>query len=143
MTAFVVLLWQNVFVKKRYHVLQTNSSFPSQRSKEWQFISESERNGMGLNFAHDGEFWMSFSDFSKNFQKLEIVHLGPEVSGEKVAWSCNAVDGGWQKRVNAGGCRNFLGLNSMNFKHNRYSTVQCVCLGVQTRSGRILSTASP
>lgn len=64
---------------------------------------------MGLEFAHDGEFWMSFGDFTKNFQKLEIVHLGPEVSGLKVAWNCNQIDGGWQRRVNAGGCRNFLG----------------------------------
>ena len=89
------------------------------RSQEWQFIPESEREEMGLNFAHDGEFWMSFSDFTKNFQKLEIVHLGPEVSEQKVSWSSTQTDGGWKRRVNAGGCRNFLGSTlTPNPKHS-------------------------
>ena len=83
------------------------------RSHGWKFIDEAERQQLGLTFGHDGEFWMSFSDFSKNFQKLEIVHLGVELmADEDVKWNCNSIDGGWNRRVSAGGCRNFLGTHA-------------------------------
>jgi len=57
---------------------------------------------------------MSFQDFSKNFQKVEICNLGPDsviedVSNKKT-WEQTLNEGCWKKRVNAGGCRNFLGM---------------------------------
>ena len=33
---------------------------------------------MGLVFEEDGEFWMPFQDFLSNFDRVDIVHLGPE-----------------------------------------------------------------
>ena len=89
------------------------------RSQEWNYIDESERRALGLTFGHDGEFWMSFTDFTKNFQKLEIVHLGVEMmADDDVKWSCNQMDGGWNRRVSAGGCRNYLGTPRKFFASN-------------------------
>jgi len=81
----------------------------SDKSPEWRFISEAERKEIGLTFSDDGEFWMAFSDFSKNFQKLEICHLGPsELDPGTKRWEATQLEGSWKKRINAGGCRNYL-----------------------------------
>ena len=56
-------------------------------------------------------FRMSFEDFTKEFQKLEICHLGPTlIDGDcdsSTRFKATVCDGGWRKRVNAGGCRNY------------------------------------
>lgn len=84
----------------------------SDKSSEWKLISDAERQNLGLTFSDDGEFWMSFQDFSKNFQKVEICNLGPdsviEEASDKKTWEMTGNEGCWKKRVNAGGCRNFL-----------------------------------
>jgi len=49
----------------------------------------------------------------KNYQKLEICNLGADSltdpSSTDKRWEMTASDGCWKKRVNAGGCRNYLG----------------------------------
>jgi len=86
----------------------------SDSSQEWKFISDSERKAMGLIFNNDGEFWMSFQDFTKNFMKLEICNLGADALTEEEAnknkkrWEMSAHEGNWIKKVNAGGCRNYM-----------------------------------
>lgn len=86
----------------------------SDKSQEWKFIPEEERQEIGLTFSDDGEFWMSFTDFAKNFQKLEICNLGPdsltedEKAKNKKRWEATVHVGSWRRRVNAGGCRNYL-----------------------------------
>ncbi|XP_062596938.1 calpain-B-like isoform X8 [Saccostrea cucullata] len=85
----------------------------SDQSREWSLIPDSQKAEMGLTFDDDGEFWMSFDDFSKNFEKLEICNLGPdsleedELDGKK-RWEGHTENGEWIPRVNAGGCRNYL-----------------------------------
>jgi hypothetical protein len=52
---------------------------------------------------------MSFKDFVTNYKRLEICSLGPEsLKDEKkeVAYNSNLFEGGWKRKVNAGGCRN-------------------------------------
>jgi len=71
-----------------------------------------------LTFAHDGEFWMSFKDFIRTFEKMEICNLGPDVMEEvyemtgvkasQRAWATNSHDGSWRSGQTAGGCRNYL-----------------------------------
>ncbi|RUS84595.1 hypothetical protein EGW08_007622 [Elysia chlorotica] len=85
----------------------------SDGSREWTLLTEDEKQELGLNFEDDGEFWMSFQDFTSNFQKLEICNLGPDSLDEedlsnKKKWECHKENGSWIKRVNAGGCRNYL-----------------------------------
>ena len=66
---------------------------------------------------------MSYNDFVTNYHKIEICNLGPDSpqdeSGVKKRWEATVHEGSWVSRVNAGGCRNFLGetelINSMEF----------------------------
>ena len=67
-------------------------------------------------------FRMSFDDFMRNFKKLEICNLGPDVMEEvqqmtgvrltTTPWSTNTHDGVWQRGTTAGGCRNYIGKQS-------------------------------
>ena len=49
-----------------------------------------------------------------NFEKLEICYLGPDSLAEKERragkkkWEGILFEGSWRKRVNAGGCRNYI-----------------------------------
>ena len=68
---------------------------------------------------------MAYKDFISNFQKLEICNLGPDsLTGELAAkmkrrWEGVNHEGQWVKRVNAGGCRNYLG----TYTHCLFNTV--------------------
>uniref|UniRef100_A0AC35TZX3 Calpain catalytic domain-containing protein n=1 Tax=Rhabditophanes sp. KR3021 TaxID=114890 RepID=A0AC35TZX3_9BILA len=90
----------------------------SDNSSEWDYIDRSEREQMGIVFAHDGEFWMSYEDFMANFEKMEICNLGPDVMDEIAqmtgvkphtqTWSANTHEASWVANQSAGGCRNYL-----------------------------------
>ncbi|CAH8843229.1 unnamed protein product [Trichobilharzia szidati] len=85
----------------------------SDKSREWSLIPPEQRQQLGLTFEDDGEFWMSYQDFTSNFEKLEICHLGPQSMGDAAkaknrVWEMCIEEGCWQRRVTAGGCRNFL-----------------------------------
>ncbi|XP_018579516.1 calpain-A isoform X2 [Anoplophora glabripennis] len=93
----------------------------SDGAPEWRFISESEKEELGLTFDHDGEFWMSYKDFQKHFSRLEICNLNPDslteeelMEGKKKRWEISVYEGEWVRGVTAGGCRNFLD----SFWHN-------------------------
>jgi len=60
---------------------------------------------------------MSYRDFVNNFQRLEICYLGPdsasaddEETPDEQKWQGSLFEGGWKRRVNAGGCRNYRGI---------------------------------
>ncbi|CEF68274.1 Calpain-2 catalytic subunit [Strongyloides ratti] len=90
----------------------------SDGSSEWDYVGESQRREMGLKFETDGEFWMSFDDFMRNFEKMEICNLGPDVMDEIASmtgvqtstpkWSPIVHEGQWIANETAGGCRNYL-----------------------------------
>uniref|UniRef100_A0A0N8B608 Calpain-3 n=1 Tax=Daphnia magna TaxID=35525 RepID=A0A0N8B608_9CRUS len=93
----------------------------SDQSPEWQFIPEDEKEEVGLTFDRDGEFWMSFRDFSAQYSRLEIVNLNAdsleeeELSGDhSKRWSANEFAGNWVKGASAGGCRNHLATFHLN-----------------------------
>merc|ERR1719391_609070 len=77
----------------------------SDGSVVWTFVSDEEKERIGLNFEHDGEFYMSQMDFMANFEYVEICNMGPEIEGV-TGWNVQYADGSWIKGVNAGGCRN-------------------------------------
>ncbi|CAE1272195.1 CAPNN [Acanthosepion pharaonis] len=87
----------------------------SDQSEEWRFIPDEEKLEIGLVNEEDGEFWMSFQDFCKNFKKLEICNLAPDSLDEeelnarsKKRWESTCENGSWIPGVSAGGCRNYL-----------------------------------
>jgi len=88
----------------------------SDGSEEWEYIPDDQKEEMGLTKGHDGEFWMTFSDFQKNFQRLEICYLGPDSAVEGLdeetveglhKWEATLMEGNWRRNVNAGGCKNY------------------------------------
>ncbi|XP_070491574.1 calpain-B-like [Chironomus tepperi] len=84
----------------------------SDKSAEWQFIPEYEKQEIGLTFETDGEFWMSYDDFLSNFDKIDMCNLSPhslidkEWKSSNIQWGLNIYEGEWIKGVSAGGCRN-------------------------------------
>ncbi|KAK6028837.1 calpain family cysteine protease [Ostertagia ostertagi] len=61
---------------------------------------------------------MTFEDFMRNFEKMEICNLGPDVMDEVyqmtgvrtagMVWATNTHDGAWIRNQTAGGCRNYI-----------------------------------
>ncbi|CAH1105386.1 unnamed protein product [Psylliodes chrysocephalus] len=87
----------------------------SDGAPEWRFISDSQKEELGLTFDSDGEFWISYKDFMKHFSRLEICNLNPDSlseeelqEGHKKKWEMSVYEGEWVRGVTAGGCRNYL-----------------------------------
>ncbi|XP_066464560.1 calpain-3 isoform X4 [Eleutherodactylus coqui] len=81
----------------------------SDNSKEWTIIDKSEKSRLQHQIKEDGEFWMSFDDFMKNFTKLEICNLTADAleSDRLQTWTVSVNEGRWVRGCSAGGCRNF------------------------------------
>ena len=70
---------------------------------EWEMLRDGERSRVGLYFDTDGEWWMSFTDFLRHFDQLEMCHVPLHHS-----WSVQTWHGEWRRGVSAGGSRNNL-----------------------------------
>ncbi|KAJ8289631.1 hypothetical protein GJAV_G00003530 [Gymnothorax javanicus] len=81
----------------------------SDNSKEWATISAAEKEKLQHQNAEDGEFWMSFEDFKKNYTKIEICNLTPDaLEDDKIhKWTVSVNEGRWVRGCSAGGCRNY------------------------------------
>ncbi|KAM9787054.1 calpain-3 isoform 2-T2 [Syngnathus typhle] len=82
----------------------------SDNSKEWNALPKAEKDKLQHQSAEDGEFWMSFEDFKKNYTKLEICNLTPDaLEDDKIhKWTVSVNEGRWVRGCSAGGCRNYL-----------------------------------
>ncbi|XP_053701967.1 calpain-3 isoform X3 [Synchiropus splendidus] len=81
----------------------------SDNSKEWAMLSTADKDRLQHQSAEDGEFWMSFEDFKKNFTKIEICNLTPDaLEDDKIhKWTVSVNEGRWVRGCSAGGCRNY------------------------------------
>lgn len=50
----------------------------SDESEEWGLVSADERKRLEVTVAGDGEFWMTYQEFKKNFDELYITSLNPQ-----------------------------------------------------------------
>ncbi|KAL7831480.1 hypothetical protein SRHO_G00309830 [Serrasalmus rhombeus] len=79
----------------------------SDNSSEWNAIDPAEKEEMNSKME-DGEFWMSFQEFKRQFSRLEICNLTPDaLSDDSLSyWNTIKFEGGWRRGSTAGGCRN-------------------------------------
>uniref|UniRef100_A0A8C5I385 Calpain-1 catalytic subunit n=1 Tax=Gouania willdenowi TaxID=441366 RepID=A0A8C5I385_GOUWI len=79
----------------------------SDNSPEWDQIDPSEREDLHQKME-DGEFWMSFNEFTRQFNRLEICNLTPDaLSNDALShWNTIKFYGTWRRGSTAGGCRN-------------------------------------
>ncbi|TDH11180.1 hypothetical protein EPR50_G00058130, partial [Perca flavescens] len=87
----------------------------SDGSSEWNNVSKDEKSKLN-HAADDGEFWMSYSDFIKQFSRLEICNLTPDtlMSGDVAHWKHYQFEGTWRVGSTAGGCSKFSDTFSSN-----------------------------
>ncbi|XP_035984569.1 calpain-2 catalytic subunit [Fundulus heteroclitus] len=80
----------------------------SDNSYEWSSVSSEDRERL-TNRSEDGEFWMSFSDFLREYSRLEICNLTPDAltDDEYQKWAEVEFEETWRRGVSAGGCRNY------------------------------------
>ena len=80
----------------------------SDSAPEWNYIDPQKKGELDKR-AEDGEFWMSFSDFLKQFSRLEICNLSPDsLSSEEIhKWNLVLFNGRWTRGSTAGGCQNY------------------------------------
>uniref|UniRef100_A0A4W6D9F2 Calpain-1 catalytic subunit n=1 Tax=Lates calcarifer TaxID=8187 RepID=A0A4W6D9F2_LATCA len=77
-------------------------------SRQWDSVDRSVRERL-QNRSEDGEFWMSFSDFLREFNRLEICNLTADAlqHSQLKKWSSSLYQGEWRRGSTAGGCRNY------------------------------------
>ncbi|KAG7333067.1 hypothetical protein KOW79_003202 [Hemibagrus wyckioides] len=84
----------------------------SDSSEEWQRVSKSEREKLGVTVRDDGEFWMTFEDFTKHFTDLILCRLiNTSYLSIHKTWEEDVKFGSWVRhddplRNRSGGCIN-------------------------------------
>ncbi|NXW82033.1 CAN5 protein, partial [Alopecoenas beccarii] len=82
----------------------------SDNSEEWKKVSDSERKSLGLTLENDGEFWMTFEDWCKNFTDVDICRLvNTSYFSIHKTWEKKMMRGAWAKNSEpllnrSGGC---------------------------------------
>ncbi|CAF0866413.1 unnamed protein product [Brachionus calyciflorus] len=85
----------------------------SDSSYEWSTISEDVKKALEFKKMPDGEFWMSFDDFYRNFENVQLCNLTPDAFSDeilkgqensKLTWKLTSYHGEWIPGHSSGGC---------------------------------------
>ncbi|KAJ0066730.1 hypothetical protein NL108_002335, partial [Boleophthalmus pectinirostris] len=98
---------QLIRVRNPWGQVEWNGAW-SDSSYEWRSVSDDDRERL-TNRKEDGEFWMSFSDFLRQYSRVEICNLTPDAltNDEYKKWAESNFEETWRRGVSAGGCRNY------------------------------------
>ncbi|CAG0893662.1 unnamed protein product [Darwinula stevensoni] len=92
----------------------------SPNSWEWDSLSDRDKELLAGRVRNDGEFWMSFEDFSRTFTHLDLVHIGPDdwmtepALHSKRPWRAVLARRRWRAGYNAGGGPTFIDTTATN-----------------------------
>uniref|UniRef100_A0A8C8AV10 Calpain 8 n=1 Tax=Otus sunia TaxID=257818 RepID=A0A8C8AV10_9STRI len=80
----------------------------SDNASEWNYVDPKQKQALDKK-VDDGEFWMAFSDFQRQFTRLEICNLTPDTltRNEVNKWDLTLFNGQWRRGSSAGGCQNY------------------------------------
>lgn len=84
----------------------------SDSSEEWSKVGDTERGNLGITVEDDGEFWMSFTDWCKNFTDADVCRLiNTALISIHKTWHEVVHFGSWTKHAEplynrCGGCGN-------------------------------------
>uniref|UniRef100_A0A8D3E892 Calpain 9 n=1 Tax=Scophthalmus maximus TaxID=52904 RepID=A0A8D3E892_SCOMX len=100
---------QLVRVRNPWGQVEWNGAW-SDDSREWNYVDAAEKKRILQNSSEDGEFWMEFQDFKRNYDKVEICNMTPDdlSDNSKRHWEVSTFQGNWIRGSTAGGCRNFI-----------------------------------
>jgi len=79
---------------------------------DWNTVSQADKNRLKLTDKDNGTWWMTLSDFTANFDDVNICSIGPDFdedgdpSGD--SWLTTQINGEWVPGESAGGSRNNL-----------------------------------
>ncbi|KAG7217981.1 hypothetical protein INR49_008133 [Caranx melampygus] len=70
----------------------------SDNSREWAAVGPEERRKLD-HCADDGEFWMSYRDFLRQFSRLDICNLTPDTltTNQVACWNYTQFEGMWRR----------------------------------------------
>eukprot|EP00076_Gallus_gallus_P015117 XP_015134082.1 calpain-6 [Gallus gallus] len=82
----------------------------SDNSEEWKKVSNAERKSLGLTVENDGEFWMTFEDWCKNFTDVDVCRIvNTSYFSIHKTWETKMMHGAWTENSEpllnrCGGC---------------------------------------
>ncbi|EEB14001.1 Calpain A, putative [Pediculus humanus corporis] len=92
----------------------------SERSWEWEGLNDRDKEILSTRAQNEGEFWMSFEDFVKNFTHLDLVHVSPDdwmnepALQAKQPWRAVLARRRWRSGYNAGGSPIYIETTAVN-----------------------------
>ncbi|XP_037917087.1 calpain-11-like isoform X2 [Hermetia illucens] len=92
----------------------------SERSWEWNALSERDRELLASRSQHEGEFWMSVPEFLQRFTVIWLAHIGPDdwalepALHSRSPWRAALAIRQWRAGFNAGGPHKYVETTATN-----------------------------